>query len=165
MRAGRSAGLLLWLWIGWWLAGPSLAQSLGPEVTLGQQVVAKVNAFRQQRGLAVLTVEDSLQQAAAQHSQSMAEDNFFDHQGRRPGQEDPMARARGAGFQGSGLAENLFMAQGYGWEALAEQCVHAWIHSPGHLANMVGPSWNTIGVGVATNAAGETYITALFGRR
>jgi uncharacterized protein YkwD len=48
-----------------------------------------------------------------------------------------------------------------GYSDPAHQAVVGWLNSPGHLKNIQG-KYKLTGVGVATNAKGEVYLTQIF---
>ena len=48
---------------------------------------------------------------------------------------------------------------------LAERAVAGWMGSPGHRKNMLSPSFNETGVGMARADDGSTYITQDFIRK
>jgi uncharacterized protein YkwD len=114
--------------------------STQPLSSLLQQVVTLTNDFRRQNGLADLTVNNKLNAAAQTHSQNMALQDFFAHEG-KDGSE-PWDRMTAAGYQWSKAAENI--AAGY---QTAADVVNGWINSPGHRANMLDASVKEIGVG------------------
>ena len=97
-------------------------------------------------------------------SQDMIRYDFFDHTSPAPGRTRTQDRALASGYSSTTIAENLFMCMGTGDDAIPGQCFQTWAQSSGHLRNMLDTTRTEIGVGVATSSAGETYITAVFGR-
>lgn len=162
----RTTLLLAWLVLGpgalFVLAQPETAPTR--EQRIADRVVAEVNAFRQQRGLPPLASSPELGQAAVAHSQDMTRHDFFNHVSPVPGRARPVDRARAFGYPSSTIAENLFLCAGPADQEIPGQCVQAWADSAGHLRNMTDTLRTEIGVGVATTPAGETYITAVFGK-
>lgn len=116
-----------------------------------QQVVAEINAFRTQNGLAPLKVSPNLSRAAAWMVEDMAAKGYFSHTdslGR-----SAFTRVQQCGYAGGGAGENL--AVGFS----ASTVVSAWKSSTlGHREAMLSPLWTVIGVG---NAGG--YWAADFG--
>jgi uncharacterized protein YkwD len=134
------------------------------EEVIAQGVINQINSFRQQRGLFPFRVSDLLSKAASTQSYDMVIHNFFDHVSPVPGRTRPHDRAVAFGYPSSMIAENLFMSMGSTDDAIIVQCFQTWAQSSGHLTNMMDTLRTEIGVGVATNSSGETYITAMFGR-
>lgn len=134
------------------------------ERTIAEQLIAKINALRQQRGLPPFAMSPLLNHAATIQSQDMATHNFFDHNNPVPGHRRPQDRVLAAGYPSTYIAENLFMSMGSGDEEIAPLCFQTWVESPGHLANMIDTARTQIGVGIAFNSQDETYVTAVFGR-
>lgn len=60
------------------------------------------------------------------------------------------------------LTENLFQGGGSSTNALVE---NMWMNSSGHRDNILDPNVNRVGVGVAHDGAGNTYVVADFGLR
>lgn len=89
-----------------------------------------------------LSMNGQLRLAARGHSEDMAIQGFFSHTS--PQGVTFSQRIRAAGYGGSPIAENI--AAGY---ATAEAAVAAWMSSPGHCANIMSPSFRSIGVGYA----------------
>ena len=60
------------------------------------------------------------------------------------------------------LSENLFMSSGGTTNA---QVVNTWMGSPPHADNVLDGAVNSVGVGIAHDGAGRTYVVADFGLR
>jgi uncharacterized protein YkwD len=128
------------------------------------------NKERAQRGLAPLKENAKLRKAAKGHSDNMVAQHFFDHTA--PDGSDMVDRILGTGYasgQGWSLGENI--AWGTGNLATAREIHDAWMHSPGHKANILRRQFREIGIGIAVGAPvdaggldGATY-TADFGVR
>ena len=126
------------------------------------EVLALTNSFRRSNGVAELTAESSLAQAAETHSQNMANQDFFSHTGADgAGVGD---RASAAGYGSGVVGENI--GAGY---STPEAVVDGWIDSPGHRANMLNGDYTKLGVGYAflANDTGSEnwnhYWTQVFG--
>lgn len=130
-------------------------------------VLCLVNRARDDRGLGRLRVELRLGHAARVYSRAMVVRRFFAHDGPLG---DPVSRLRRAGYiragEGWTIGENL--AWGSGRLATPQAVVRAWLHSPGHRANLLGATFREIGIGVALGTPvgrdGATY-TQEFGAR
>ncbi len=128
-------------------ASPSLA-------TLEQSVFQKINQFRQQKGLAPLSLNITITQQARQHSQTMASSRVLSHDG-FAGRVKAISRS----IPYTGAAENV--AYNKGFSDPVSQAVNGWLKSPGHLKNIMG-NYKLTGVGVAQNSQGEYYFTQIF---
>jgi uncharacterized protein YkwD len=128
-----------------------------------QQVVDLTNNFRTKNGLAPLTLNSKLNEAAQTHSQNMAVQDFFSHVGKDGSSAGD--RASQAGYDWRTVAENIAAGQ-----RSPAEVVQAWIDSPGHRENMLNPGIKEIGVGYffLANDTGKTnynaYWTQKFGR-
>ncbi|MBF2049408.1 MAG: CAP domain-containing protein [Leptolyngbya sp. IPPAS B-1204] len=126
------------------------------------QIVSLTNNFRQQNGLAPVTLNSRLSRAAQTHSENMAFQDFVSH----------------TGVDGSSVAQRV-TATGYGWSVVAEniaagyqtatEVVQGWINSNGHRANLLNPDVTEIGIGyyfLASDSGNENwnyYWTQVFG--
>jgi uncharacterized protein YkwD len=128
-----------------------------------QQVVDLTNNFRAKNGLAPLTLNSKLTEAAQIHTENMAVQDFFSHTGKDGSSAGD--RAAKTGYDWRTLAENIAAGQ-----RSPAEVVQAWIDSPGHRENMLNPSVKEIGVGYffLANDTGTTnynaYWTQKFGR-
>jgi uncharacterized protein YkwD len=128
------------------------------------QVVALTNDLRQQHGCAPLQASSALTTAAHDHSQEMADHNYFDHVDLSGHHSD--WRAQQAGYTGNAGWENI--AAGY---PTAEAVVAGWYNetppNDGHRRNLLNCALTEIGVGATTNAQSDynTYWTQDFGQR
>jgi uncharacterized protein YkwD len=105
-----------------------------------QQVVDLTNQERISRGLAPLTINVQLNNAAEQHSQDMVVQNYFSHQGRDG--SSPWDRMQSQGYNYSQAAENIAFGQ-----TTAQEVVTDWMNSAGHRQNILDPNLKEIGVG------------------
>lgn len=113
------------------------------------------NRQRTQAGLAALTVDARLMQAAQVQAQYMAEYNKTTHQGRDG--TTPTQRVEQQGYHAVRVAENV--ADG---PETSEAVLQAWMHSPPHRQNILGP-FAEIGAARATNTEGHPYWCVVFG--
>lgn len=111
-----------------------------PTPSFVERVVQLTNAFRQQNGLQPLTNNAKLASSAQTHSQNMALQDFFAHNGIDG--STPFTRIRATGYNYSTAAENIAAGQ-----STPEAVVQGWINSPGHRANMLNAQLREIGVG------------------
>jgi uncharacterized protein YkwD len=140
------------------------AAPVSREQAIAGSVIEQINGLRVQRGLPPFRESAILDRAASGQSRDMATYNFFDHHNPLPGRAQPWDRAAAAGYPSRTIAENLFYCQGTPDGEISGQCFQTWAESPGHRENMLDNSRSEIGVGVASSAQGETYITAVFGQ-
>lgn len=118
-----------------------------------QDILFYVNKFRKSKGLAPLSLSETLSVEARSHSRSMANGRTgFGHDGfeqRIDGISKKLGRV-------SAAAENV----AYG-NLSAEAVVDGWIKSPGHRKNMLG-NFNLIGIGTAKGKGNIVYFTQIF---
>ncbi|MEV5985069.1 CAP domain-containing protein [Streptomyces sp. NPDC052051] len=110
------------------------------------QVIALVNQERAKVGCSPVTANSALSGLAQAFSEDMAARNFFDHTD--PSGNDPWDRAKARGITGLG-GENIARGQ-----ANAQAVMDAWMHSPGHRANILNCDFKTLGVGVHYGSGG-----------
>ena len=96
-----------------------------------RQIVALANEARIQAGLGRLDWDPALADAALAHCERMAEEGPIAHQ--YSGEADLTTRTAEAGAHFSVIEENV--ALGPSADAIHE----AWMHSPGHRANLLSP--------------------------
>jgi uncharacterized protein YkwD len=151
---------------------------------LEQRVHELINQQRTGKGLGALQFDPLLAGIARNHSEDMADQHYFAHED--PAGLNPTARGTAAGYHcrknlGSyytyGIAENLFMNNLYSsatyysnretvyhWnspEAIAQVTVAGWMNSSGHRENILTPTFEREGIGVAI-ASEKVYITENF---
>ncbi|MEP6909528.1 MAG: CAP domain-containing protein [Actinomycetota bacterium] len=128
--------------------------SAGAPPTRGElAIVRAMNVVRARSGVRPLSVGRALTRAARSHSVDMARRGYFDH--------GPFVqRLRRYGVHAPYLGENLAS----GTQPLsAVAIVQMWIASPPHRQNLLDPTFNRIGIGVA---GGSTrFVTADFAGR
>jgi uncharacterized protein YkwD len=121
--------------------------------------LAKINAYRQSKGLKPLVATRSLDVASYKHSYDMGVKRYFSHTGSDG--SSPWTRMAREGYNYSTTkGENI--AAGY---ASADAVFNAWKASAGHNANMLNPNFKAIGIGQATVSGSPygTYWTTDFG--
>ncbi|MCW2966681.1 MAG: hypothetical protein JWM71_453 [Solirubrobacteraceae bacterium] len=113
-------------------------------------IVCMVNAERTVRGLPALTPDDRLGVSAQRHTDDMVARNFFSHYAPAPAPygTDPGSRITAAGYDWQFYGENI--AVGY---VTPRAVMTGWMASEGHCRNILDPSAEQIGVGVADTPA------------
>jgi hypothetical protein len=99
-----------------------------------------VNRERTARDLPPLKWDEGLARAARKHAELMAEQDLLEH--RVPGEADLATRAQGEGARFSHITENIGMG------ASADKLHDGWMHSPGHRANILDATSDSIGIAV-----------------
>jgi uncharacterized protein YkwD len=115
-----------------------------------------LNSVRRTHGLAALRPEAQLTQVAQAHSQDMRQHALFAHCVADHG--TVLARLQASGVQPLAVAENLAVAPS------ATAAMQQWMQSPAHLAALLHPAANALGVGVAPswrNDAAQLYTLIL----
>jgi uncharacterized protein YkwD len=112
-----------------------------------RQTLCLLNEERAKRGLRPLRLNKPLSRASLRHSRQMVRKHYFDH-------GNFVARIVNARYvtrrQAWALAENI--AWGTGSLSTPAETVQAWMHSPGHRANILNPRFRDIGIGIAIGA-------------
>jgi uncharacterized protein YkwD len=157
-KALRSC-LLIFLW------APSLWASLnridrlsyrsqepGP-AALERRLFELANEERQKSGLRPLHFSPELAAGARRHSGDMAGRHVLSHVGSTGESFDDRLVAAGLYFSGGG--ENVARS----FSATAEQIHASLMQSPEHRKNILGPDFDTIGVGAVMNAEAVFFVT------
>ncbi|MET7617377.1 CAP domain-containing protein [Streptomyces sp. NPDC005408] len=118
-------------------SGSGSGSSSGAEA----QVLALVNKERASAGCSALMSNAKLTRAADDYSDVMARSGVMSHTG--PDGSTMAGRVDATGYLWSALGENI--AQG---QSDAAAVMDAWMHSPGHRANILNCSYKEIGIGV-----------------
>lgn len=105
-----------------------------------QKVLDLTNQFRVENGRSPLTLNQDLTEAAQDHVEDMAQDDFFSHTGKDG--SSVLDRVQDAGYAPRAVGENIAAGQ-----TTPEQVVQGWINSPGHRSNMLSPNFTEIGIG------------------
>lgn len=123
--------------------------------SIEMEVVRLVNIERQKEGLAPLAASSALSNVARKKSEDMAVNNYFSHTSPTYGSPSNMMRTFGINSSYSG--ENIAKGQ-----QSAQSVVNAWMNSSGHRANIMNPSFKTIGVGHYKSSNGTNLWTQMF---
>ncbi len=119
------------------------------------EVVKLVNSQRSNRGLQTLKSNWEIARVARYKSQDMINKNYFSHISPTFGSPFKMMESFGIRFSAAG--ENIAMGQ-----RTPSEVMNSWMNSPGHRANILSPSYTTIGVGLAKSKTGVCYWTQMF---
>jgi uncharacterized protein YkwD len=114
------------------------------------------NRTRANRGLPRLCVHPKLQKAARAHPVDMIRRDYFSHytKGRNEG---PCQRLRRYGYRRRLCGENI--TWGSGSKGSPKSRFHAWLHSPGHRANILKRGFREVGIGAAKGTYNGTRAT------
>jgi len=152
-------------------AGRRIGRSAASLRAARRAVLCLINVHRRRSGLRRLRSNARLRRAATGHSRAMVRRRFFGHVA--PAGPSLLARVRRthylAGARGWTIAENI----GFGrWpHATPGGMVRSWMRSSGHRANILRPTFRSVGVGIARGipgrprARGATYTTDFATRR
>jgi uncharacterized protein YkwD len=122
------------------------------------RLLTRMNHRRVGRGCRQFRLSPALVLAAQRHTAAMVAGRQVSH--RLAGEADLGSRAVSAGYtRWRILAENLAWGQ-----AGPRAVLRAWVHSPGHRANLDNGRLRDVGLGIAI-LSGRPWVTADFGRR
>ena len=124
---------------------------------LAEDTLAAINAERQAKGMAPLSPETRLQEAAQAHACDSATRNRMGHDGSDG--SDLGTRAARAGYAYREIAENV--AQGY---PSPQAVTEGWMNSPGHRRNILMRRASDAGVGIALGSNGDLHWVLKLGR-
>lgn len=129
--------------------------------TMKQDIVDCTNALRKENGIAALTADDKLMQAAQVRAEEMAASGVYSH-------IRPDGRKYMTVTDSQYIGENIHCLEDWALKekSLPETVMWAWSASAGHLKNMTNSRYGSIGVGLAkgTDENGEDcwYCVQLF---
>jgi uncharacterized protein YkwD len=125
-----------------------------------ESIVAAMNAERRHQGLGDLRLDSRLNAAAADRAGDMFAKRYFNHVA--PDGTQPFVWVRNRHYRYATIGENL--ADGY---RNARAVVDGWMHSPGHRANVLGPSFEDVGLSIVrgspTRHTNGYTVVALYG--
>lgn len=124
-------------------------------------LVQETNVRRTSEGLATLSLNNKLNEAAQAKANDMAARNYWSHN--TPEGNPPWLFFGNAGYAYSAAGENL----AYGFDT-SDATVAAWMNSPGHRANILNNDFTEVGFGIAhvkdyQNSGEQTVIVAMYG--
>ena len=121
--------------------GVAPAQKISTQPTdmeIREEMIWRINEVRKKHGVPELAVDQSLMDAAQEYSAQM----FTSHHNQV---ECKTVAASGYPY---GFGSNLTVFSITDPERISEKAVANWENSPGHLATMIDPNCDTVGVGV-----------------
>lgn len=95
-----------------------------------------------------LTWNEQLHSAAVQHSNDMANNNFFNHTGTNNGSVTD--RVDATGYVWRTVGENIAAGQ-----LNAEETMEGWLTSPGHCRNIMNPAFKEVGATCVENESAD----------
>ncbi|MCD8090995.1 MAG: CAP domain-containing protein [Clostridiales bacterium] len=128
--------------------------SSSADTGMAEQILQLVNKERAAAGLSSLTLDSSLNNAAALKAQDMADNNYFSHTSPTYGTPFQMLSSLGISYKSAG--ENIAKGQ-----KSAEAVMTAWMNSEGHKTNILSSSYGKLGVGYV-NKNGTAYWVQIF---
>jgi uncharacterized protein YkwD len=137
-------------------ANPSV--SAGLAVTWREDMLDRVNALRKKADAPPVVLCAPLQATAQDYSSLMATSDYYGHVG--PDGSEPWDRMSAHGYAWHGAGENI--AAGFDD---VDAVMTAWQNSPGHMANILNPSFTHVGFGQARDDSSRyrTYWVQNFG--
>ena len=156
------SGFLFGLWLALVLLGPLVApwaSAADPELARMEAALHRsVNRFRSEQRLIALTRNADLDAVARAHGEDMAARGFFAHE--NPEGQSPLDRIQASPLQGYSLAaENLSKTAA---AAPTRETINGWMYSKVHRKNLLAPSFNTTGVGVARAPDGSLLVVQVY---
>lgn len=112
--------------------------------TMKQDIVDRTNALRKENGIAALTADDKLMQAAQVRADEMAASSVYSH-------TRPDGRKYMTVTDSQYVGENIHCLEDWALKekSLPETVIWAWTTSAGHLKNMTNSRYGSIGIGLA----------------
>jgi uncharacterized protein YkwD len=133
---------------------PACAAPGGPPDAVTSTVYNRTNGERAARGLRGLSWNGQLYCLALDWSTQLGRSGSFYHR-------DLGALIRTPAYAGyNTLGENILRGSA---SMTGDQMHAAWMASPAHAANIVSPSYTSIGIGLYYTGAGQVYATENFG--
>jgi uncharacterized protein YkwD len=135
---------------------------------VSEKVLSLVNAARSKprkcgrtsfQAVPALKLSAMLNRTALIHSQDMAKNDFFEHEGSDGSKVGD--RAARIGYRWRNVAENIAIGA-----ETAEIVVDGWLKSPGHCVNIMSPDYTEMGIAYVTEPKSKPgiYWTQVFGR-
>lgn len=141
---------------------PSFAWSSGSFSSADEsQLVALTNQARASAGLSALAVDSELKSIARWRSKDMSDRDYFAHDIPNPPGGKVFNEMDRRGYCYHVAGENI------GWNNASDSTATpkiqaAFMASPGHKANILGKSWDHIGIGAYKDSSGKHFWTVLF---
>jgi uncharacterized protein YkwD len=145
------------------IARPPLPALSGPREAdaLERAIHDLVNAERVSAGLAALTYDDVLADAAWHHAVEMVALGFFAHTSPTPERATPRHRVAAAGGATVQVGENLVSLSPMTPD-FAQRAITAWMGSAAHRANILNDLWTHVGYGLHPHPDGRTFVVQVF---
>ena len=149
-------------------ASANASVSTASKRALVRATLCTLNVERKRHKLRPLRLNRKLAAAARGHSSAMSSRHFFSHDSLSGASFLDRIRRTGYlhGARSWSVGENI--AYGSGRLSTPRAIGRAWMNSPGHRANILSPSFRSVGIGIAAGTpdggGGATYTTD-FGRR
>ncbi len=121
---------------------------------LESEVVRLVNIERARANRPALVESNEISNVARVKSEDFINNNYFAHNSPTYGTPFDMLRSFGISF--TGAAENIASGQ-----RTAEEAMNSWMNSTEHRENILNPTYNQIGVGVARDNDGNLFWTQM----
>ena len=127
------------------IAGAHRTSTSAAVDALDSALLVQINDVRRAHDLVPLKVSAALSESADEHSAEMARAGYFAHE------------SLGGGLF-SARIEHVYPSAGYAYWSVGENLLYAgpsigatesmslWMHSPGHRANILDPTWREIGI-------------------
>jgi uncharacterized protein YkwD len=125
------------------------------------EVFALINDYRAANGLYALEQNSILMQTAQGQSDYQASISQITHGG--PGGSRPRDRAYAAGYGGGAIVFISELVTGGGTDGSPQNALNWWQNSPEHNGYLLSSNYFDLGVGVANDADGRFYYTAVLG--
>jgi len=131
-------------------SAPVAAQT--PEGSYAQQATVATNAQRAGAGLPELATNKCLRRLAVRQATRMAQDKEISHQ-----DLGPVLQKCHLAMAGENVAA--------GFRSGRSVVDDGWMHSEGHRANILNPSFTLVGIGARKGQNGRWYVAQVFGRK
>ena len=161
-RSALAIGVLFLLTSAFTLAAPVATLAWGSGTfssTSESDLVAMTNRARASAGLKALKVDSTLHSVARWRSKDMIDRNYFSHS--IPGYGKVWDKLNAIGYCYNVAGENI------GWNNYPDDIAtgaiqQAFMDSAGHRANIMGKTWDVIGIGAYKGPTGKKMWTVLF---
>nr|MBI4302545.1 hypothetical protein [Chloroflexota bacterium] len=144
------------------LSPPPPTRALASAIELSpleQDMLHRLNSERERVGLNNLAIDAGLVAVARQRSQSMVSLNYFSHTA--PNGETAFSLMDTSSINYRYAGENL-ARNNYPNDASAAVAMEGFMNSGTHRANILGPNYEKVGIGLATTSDGMKYFTLIF---
>ncbi len=125
-----------------------------------------INTARLEQGVPVVVPDPTVDRVARRHSEEMRDKNYFSHNSPTPGLTTCQDRFRAVfGYKPRLIGENVARRWGTLFSLSEEKILathHDLLSSPGHRQNMLCPTVQWLGVGLAVNTNGDYWLTEVF---